>query len=146
MSNDRGFMLIDTLMELVAIGGLFSMISIAGIQMVIAMTAITGARDEARFDAMRRDLENLRARQAIYYADELSYSSSPKELRFSGSPGVTVHIVASDDGWAATAAHVGHHEGQQCSLYLGHVSPGISSTMLGRPGEIACTGVETPYL
>jgi len=140
LSNDRGFVLIDLLMEFVAIGGLCSMMSIAGIQMVIAMSAISGARDEARFDAMKRDLEDLRARQAIYYADELSYSSSPVALRFAGSPGVTVDIVASDAGWAATAAHAAHHDGERCSVYFGDVSPGISSAMPGRPDEIACTG------
>jgi hypothetical protein len=94
---------------------------------------------EARYEVLRRDLEELRARQAIHFADELRYSSSPEALRFMASPEVVVEIVASGWGWAAAATHPGLEDGAGCALYSGHAVPPGDPTEPPRPGEVVCT-------
>jgi len=139
MSDPRGFVLIDVLMQGVAVVGVLAMTAIGAVQVATAVTGVTEARVEARYEVLRRDLEELRARQAIHFADELTYSSSAEALRFTASPEVVVEIVASGRGWAAAATHPGLEDGAGCALYSGHVVPPGEPTVPPRPGEVVCT-------
>jgi Tfp pilus assembly protein PilV len=139
VSDTRGFALIDVLMEGVAVVGVLAMTAIATVQVLRAVTGVSEARAEARYELLRSDLDELRARQAIHYADALTYSSSEDELRFTASPGVLVRIVASGWGWAAEATHPGLEEGAGCAIQSGHIASPSELAVPAPPGEVVCT-------
>jgi len=139
MPDRRGFVLIDVLMEGVAVVGVLAVVGIAVAQLASAGSGLADARRSARFELLRRDLEELRARQAIHYADELTYSSSFEALRYQGSPGVSVTVSATGGGWAAAATHSRLEDGEGCALYAGHASPPGAPLTPPTAGEIACT-------
>jgi len=139
MSDRRGFVLIDVLMEGVALVGVLAIIGIAAVQVASAAASLSESRRNARFEVLRRDLEEVRARQAIHYADELSYSSSSEALRYAASSGVSVTISATGRGWAASATHSGLDVGEGCAVYTGHVPPPNAPVTPPAPGQVACT-------
>ena len=107
MRNEQGFVVVELLMQGLMVAGFVLVTSLVGVHSAVAISTVSASQDQAHFAALRWDLENLDARQAIYYADERSYSSSSIDLGFTPSEGVTVSIHASPLGWAATATHLG---------------------------------------
>jgi hypothetical protein len=139
MSDHRGYVLIDVLMEGVSVVGVLAMLAIGTLQVGKAATGIYERTREARYDVLRRDLEELSARQVIHFADELTYSSSPTALRYEASAGVAVRIVATGWGWAAAATHSRLDDDEGCAIYSGHVPPLEAPVTPAESGEVACT-------
>jgi Tfp pilus assembly protein PilE len=139
MPDSRGFVLIDLLMEGVAVIGVLAMTAIATVQVTKALAGVRASRAEARYEVLRSHLEELGARQAIHYADALTYSGSEEALGLTTSPGVRLEIVASGWGWAAAATHEGLKAGTGCAVYSGHVEVPRQPVAPARAGEVACT-------
>ncbi len=139
MPDNKGFVLIELLMKAVTVTGFLSVTSMIGIQLASVTSKVSTSREQAYFAAMQWDLENLDARQAIYYVDRLSYSSSSTDLRFTNSDGVAVTIVASPSGWSGTATHAALGPGEGCVIYRGSVPAPTSPVTPPQPGELACT-------
>jgi len=112
---------------------------LVGVHSAVAISTVSASRDQAHFATLRWDLENLDARQAIYYSDERAYSSSSIDLGFTPSEGVTVSVVASPRGWAATATHEGLGSGEGCAMYFGATAAPKSPVTPSHPGELVCT-------
>lgn len=82
--------------------------------------------------AMKSDLRNLVTAEEIYFADSVTYTTSPTNLYFMSSAGVTVTIRAADNtGWSATAKHNGSD--QVCGIWVGNASPPIRGSNEGEP-------------
>ena len=139
MPNSKGYVLIELLMTGLAQLGLLAVVGIIGIQLAISVQRLSASREQAHFAAMRWDLENLAARQAIYRADENSYSSAFAELHFAASEGVTVTLEALPSGWWGAATHGSLGTGEGCAIYVGAVPLPSGPVTPSRPGELACT-------
>ena len=139
MPDNKGFVLIELLMKGLTVTEFLLLASMIPIQLATTVSEVCASREQAYFAAMQRDLENLDARQAIYYVDRLSYSSSSMDLRFTNSDGVAVTIVASPSGWSGTATHAALGAGEGCAIYLGSVPAPTSPVTPPQPGELACT-------
>lgn len=89
--------------------------------------------------ALRSDLKDLASQEEIHLANEGTYSADPEALGFVPSAGVTVRVVASARGWAATASHSSLPEGQACAISYGP-SPPLGSKLAREAGsgEIVC--------
>jgi len=140
MRNEQGFVVVELLMQGLIVAGFVLVTSMVGLHSAVAISTVSASKDQAHFAALRWDLENLDARQAIHYADERSYSSSSTELGFTPTEGVTVSIVASPWGWAATATHVGLGSGEACAMHFGATAAPESPVVPSQPGELVCTG------
>ncbi len=140
MSTDpRGFVLVDLLMEGVAVVGVLAMLAIGCVQVARAVSGVAESRERAIYEALRRDLDELRARQSLHYADRLTYSASREALRFTGGAEASISIEATLWGWSATATHPRLAPGEGCAIYLGHTPPPAEPITPARPGEVACT-------
>lgn len=139
MPNSKGYVLIEHLMTGLAQLGLLAVVGIIGIQLAISVQRLSASREQAHFATMRWDLENLAARQAIYHADENSYSSAFEELHFATSEGVTVAVEALPSGWSGIATHGALGTGEGCTIYVGAVPVPVGPVTPSRPGELACT-------
>jgi hypothetical protein len=90
--------------------------------------------------AMVSDLRRLAAAERAYYAERLrrvgagEFAGDPAQLGFSPSPGVTVQLEATGDGWSARARHVNEKK-LTCAVYAGSIEPRAPAT---REGEVAC--------
>jgi hypothetical protein len=84
---------------------------------------------------MKADLRNLVAAEEIYFADQVTYTTSLRALSFIPSTGVSVMIgTAVGTGWNATATHSA--TGKICGIFVG----GASSPLPGaNEGEPVCT-------
>ena len=139
MRENRGFTLIEHLMNGFVLLEVLMMVVIIGIQASIAIPKFTAAREDAYFEAMKSDLQNLVAHQAINYLDVYSYSGVAADLAFTNSDGVTVTIDASSTGWSGTATHAALGTGRGCAIYYGTAVAPTSLTTLSQPGEVTCT-------
>jgi hypothetical protein len=94
-----------------------------------------------RISAMKSDLRNLASLQEIYYAEHRTYSVDYDAIGFVGSPGVTVNLEVSGDGWQAVARHAAA-SGVACVLFNGKrraVFPGLDLPREPEIGEVLCT-------
>lgn len=139
MRNDRGFVLVEILMDGVAVSGLMAVVALIAVQSVLAFPKWSDSRDRAYLDALRWDLQSVAAHQALYRADHGTYATSVAELGFHSSEGVDVSIVASRRGWSATAGHRELAPTDGCAVYVGTVLPPGGPVTPVRKGEVACT-------
>lgn len=139
MRSTDGFVLVEVLMDGVAVSGLMAVVALMAVQSVVAFPRWSDSRDQAYLDALRWELENVAAHQAIHRADHGSYATSVEELGFHPSEGVDVSIVASRWGWSATAGHQELAGGEGCAVYLGTALPPDDPVTPVRKGEAACT-------
>jgi hypothetical protein len=139
MLNEKGYALIEFMMEGLAVGGLVVVLSLICLQSTIAASTVVASRTEARFEAMRWDLLNVSDRQALYFADRSSFASSPNELRFVGTEGVVVSLTATPEGWAGTASHEALGQEQGCAIFFGSASAPTNPVRPVSPGEVVCT-------
>jgi type II secretory pathway pseudopilin PulG len=140
MNNDEnGFVLLEFLMEGLTVVGLLLVLSMIGIQSAVAINGVSDSREQARFDVLQRDLENLGAHEAIYYSEARAFAASPEALGFAPSDGVEIDVEASVYGWSATARHVSMGSERGCTVFFGAgniptrpIAPTVS-------GVVACT-------
>jgi len=139
VARKDGFSLIEVLMDAVAISALLVVVALIGVQSALALPRLSEAREAAHREAMRRDLQNLAAHQAIFHADRRSYAPSTEALAFETSRGVEVEVLASPSGWWATATHAALDDGAGCAIYVGEATPPTDPVTPARAREIACT-------
>lgn len=139
MRSTDGFVLVEVLMDGVAVSGLMAVVALMAVQSVVAFPRWSDSRDQAYLDALRWELENVAAHQAIHRADHGRYAGSIEDLGFRLSDDARVTIVASRWGWSATAGHEDLGEGKGCAVYLGTALPPEKPVTPTRKGEIACT-------
>lgn len=139
MRNKEGFVLIEILMDGLAMSALAGFVALMGVQSVLAVPRWTESRQEARLATVRLDLENLVARQALHHADSGWYASSTEELGFSPARGVEIEVVASPGGWSAAARHGSSGARDGCAFYAGSALPPSTPITPERPGTIVCT-------
>jgi len=139
MPDSRDHGLIEFMMEGLAVVGLLVVLTLIGVQSTIAATRVSASRTEARFVAMEWDLKNLADRQILHFADEAAFASSLEDLRFVGTDGVIVSIMASPEGWSGTASHAALGEDEGCAIFFGTVPVPASPVRPVSPGKVACT-------
>ena len=139
MPNTKGYVLIEFMMEIVAVSGLIVVMSLIGVQSTIAVQSLAESRTESHFAAMKWDLEKLAERQALHFAEASAFASSPRTLRFTATDGVVVSVTASAGGWYGTASHSALPEGHGCAVFYGSVTPPTAPIRPGSAGEVACT-------
>ncbi len=139
MGKRDGFILIEVLMDGLAAGALVAIVALIGIQSVLAFPRWSEARNASQRDALRWELENVVAQQALHQADRGRFAISLDELAFEPSSGVVVELVASTSGWSAFASHERMSTDEGCSVYVGTALPPEGPGQPARRGEIACT-------
>lgn len=74
--------------------------------------------DEASFvAAMKSDLRNLVTAEEVFFADSVSYTANVSHLPYRPSPGNTVRITLTGDGWTAIMTNPG--TAVTCVIYVG---------------------------
>lgn len=126
-------------MDGLAAGALVAVVALMGIQSAIAFPRWSESREASQRDALRWELENVVAQQALHQADRGRFAASLDELEFQPSSGVVVELVASRWGWSASASHESLSPDEGCSVYVGTALPPEDPVQPGRRGEIACT-------
>lgn len=122
MTSRRGFSLVELLTVIVVIA----------ILAAIVIPRFVQSRERAVTAMLQADLRYLATLQEVYWNDHRVYSSSPTDLGFEASEGVTVTFAAADrDGWGATATHSGTPE--SCAFYFGSATPAAPATGTGAP-------------
>ncbi len=81
-------------------------------------------KEKAYVAAMKSDLRNLVSAEEAYYADHKTYAASESDLDYASSVGVSIHIVATADGWSGSAIHRGTTV--RCVIFVGDVEPPAS--------------------
>lgn len=119
-----GFTLIELLIVVLILGILAS----------ITIFRADSPRRRAAITAMKSDLRSLTTAEETYFVDNLTYSSDTGELDFQTSPGVTMTIEATSEGWAASTIHQSAG-GHRCALAFGDIAPPEPAT---RPGVLEC--------
>ena len=127
--NKMGYTLAELLIVTVVIGILAAIIA----------PKFSALRDKTYYAAMKADLKNLASQQENFYSDTYTYTSSPTDLGFVDSDGVTVIIGGvSTSGWSATATHRALAEGLGCAIYYGLATSPTAPVTPSVPGEVAC--------
>ncbi|MBT8487824.1 MAG: hypothetical protein KJO65_03245 [Gemmatimonadetes bacterium] len=138
MAKKNGFVLVEVLMDGVAAGALVALVALMGIQSATAFPRWSESREASQRTALRWELENVVAQQALHQADQGRFAASLDELEFEPSSGVLVELVAATWGWSASASHEGLSPGEGCSVRVVTSRPAENPVRPGR-GEIACT-------
>ena len=141
MRNDRGFVLVEVLMDGLAMCALLVVVANMGVQSVIAFPRWSESRMEAQVSVLGLELENLHAQQALHFADRGVFATSLEELRFVPSDGVRMSLTASPDGWSATARHDGLDPSHGCAVFHGAALAPTHPVRPVRRGRVACTSV-----
>ena len=122
----RGFTLIELLIVVVIIG----------ILAAIAIPKFGATKNKAYIAAMKSDLRNLVTAEELYFADNVTYTTTLDATAYRATSGVTVTIgAASVTGWNATASHQAL-PGTACAIFAGAgppVAPAVNE------GEVKCT-------
>ena len=139
MARKNGFVLIEVLMDGLAAGALVAVVALMGIQSAIAFPRWSESREASQREALRWELENIVAHQALHQADRGRFATTLEELGFEPSSGVVLQLVGSSQGWSASVGHEGLAAGDGCSVYVGTALPPEGPVQPGRRGEIACT-------
>ena len=130
MHRRHGFTLIELLIVIVIIGVLAA----------IAIPKFTSVRERAYYRAMQSDLRNLNMQQELYHTANYTYTTAVADLQdFRASEGVTVTISeATNQGWAAEAAHGALAATQLCGILMGTAASAPAYVTV--PGQVICTG------
>lgn len=144
MRNNQGFVLVEVLMDGLAVSTLLVVVALMGVQSLITFPRWSESRDQAHLSILRFDLENLYAQQALHLADRGAYATSLEELGFTPSEGVRVSLAASPGGWSATAEHRRLDEGQECAVFAGVPLGPTTPLTPERRGHVACTAGVSP--
>lgn len=139
MAKKNGFVLIEVLMDGVAAGALVALVALMGIQSATAFPRWSESREASQRTALRWELENVVAQQALHQADEGRFAASLGELDFQPSSGVVVELVASTWGWSASASHESFSSDAGCSVHVVTARLAEDAVLPAPPGEIACT-------
>ena len=139
MPESKNYDVIELMMEGLTVGGLIVVLALICVQSTIAASTVATSRMEARFAAMKGDLENLAERQALHFADEASFADSPEDLRFVGTEGVVVTLTASRDGWSGTASHAALGQDEGCAIFVGSTAAPTNPVRPGVSGQVVCT-------
>ena len=107
-----------------------------GVVLLVSFIFVPGmcacsTKEKAYTAAMKSDLRNLVTAEESYYADHLTYTASKSDLNYASSAGVSIHIVATGDGWSGSAIHSGTT--MQCTIFVGDVEPPASDAQPGAP-------------
>lgn len=140
MRKDDGFVLVEVLMDGLAVSAILVVLALMGVQSALAFPRWSESRDESHRTTLRVELENLVAQQALHQADSRRFATSLEELGFQPSDGIELDVVASSWGWSAIATHHGLDEDQGCTVYVGTALPPPEPVTPNRRGVIACTG------
>jgi general secretion pathway protein G len=119
-----GFTLIELLIVVLILGILAS----------ITIFRADSPRRRAAITAMKSDLRSLATAEETYFVDNLTYSTDTGELGFQTSPGVSMTIEATPDGWSARTTHESAG-GHRCALAFGDIPPMAPAT---RAGVLEC--------
>ncbi len=123
-----GFTLVELMIAMIVIS----------ILALIAIPRFRSAKEKAFQATIKSDLKNLANQQELFYRDATRYSADLSELEAEVSEGVTVTInSANNEGWAATAEHVGLPD-EHCGIYQGKADPS-GGDPADRPGLVTCT-------
>lgn len=139
MSTDRGFVHVDLLLEGVAVLGVLALIALGGVQVTRAVAGMAESREHALYEALRSDLDELRALQSLHHAKRSTYSASPEALGFTSRAEASVSIQATLWGWSATATHPRLGPGEGCAIYQGHTLLPATPITPREAGEVVCT-------
>ena len=89
--------------------------------------------------AIRGDLGRLVGLQESFRESNGTFTANPRALGFVSSEGVNVSIIATPEGWSATARHEDHPSALGCAVFGGSSPPPQSPVIPGQPGIVACT-------
>jgi prepilin-type N-terminal cleavage/methylation domain-containing protein len=123
-----------TLIELLVV------VLILGILASITIFRADSPRRRAAITAMKSDLRSLATAEETYFVDNLTYSNDTGELGFQTSPGVTMTIEATSEGWAASTIHQSAG-GHRCALAFGDIAPVAPAI---RSGVLECDEGDAP--
>jgi len=108
----RGFTLIELLIVVVIIG----------IIAAIAVPKFQSTKGKANAAALRADLRNLASAQEAYFYEHARYTTDTTNLKYKGSKGVYLTIIAANTGgWSAKATHPQSFP-LTCAIFWGQVS------------------------
>jgi hypothetical protein len=93
--------------------------------------------------AMRGDLGRLVGLEESYREMNGVFTANPRALGFASSESVSVSIIATPDGWSATARHEGHPPALGCAVFGGSSPPPQSPVTPEQPGTVACTRADS---
>ena len=113
---------------------LLIVVLILGILAGITIFRAESPRRRAAITAMKSDLRSLATAEETHFVDNLTYSSDRGELGFNTSPGVTMTIEATSEGWTARTIHESAG-GHRCALAFGDIAPLAPAT---RAGVVEC--------
>jgi prepilin-type N-terminal cleavage/methylation domain-containing protein len=121
----KGFTLIELLI----------VVLIIGILAAIAIPKFGATKNKAYVAALKSDLRNLVTAEELYFADNVTYTTSLSTTVFQPTSGVTVTIgAATVGGWNATATHTALAT-TVCAIFSG-TGPPVSNAII--PGEVKC--------
>lgn len=139
MRSNEGFVLVEVLMDGLAVSALLVVIALMGVQSLITFPRWSDSREQAQLSVLRWDLENLHAQQALHFADLGAYATSLEELGFTPSEGVRLTLAAAPRGWSASAEHERLDEGRGCAVFAGAALGPTTPLTPRRRGQVACT-------
>ena len=139
MRNDRGFVLVEVLMDGLAVSALLVVVVLMAVQSAITFPRWSESRAQAQVSALELELENLHAQQALYHADRGVFATSLEELGFTPSDGVRMSLSASPRGWSATAGHERLGPDRGCAVFHGVALAPTTPVRPARRGRVACT-------
>jgi hypothetical protein len=91
---------------------------------------------------IRGDLGKLVGLEETYQERTGSFTANPGDLGFFSSEGVSVSIIATPDGWSASARHEDHPSAVGCAVFGGSGPPPRSPVIPAEAGVVACTGAD----
>jgi hypothetical protein len=95
-------------------------------------TTPAGGADARYLAAARSDLRNLVTAEEGFFADSVRYSASLKLIGYSPTPGITIKVELTPDGWRATAT-IAQAPGWTCGMFVGATGPFVAGQKEGEP-------------
>jgi type IV pilus assembly protein PilA len=136
MLNRKGFTLIELLIVVVIIG----------ILAAIAIPKFASTKEKAYLASMKSDLRNLATAEEAYFADnQLYFAGTASNVGGTATPGadgsyvpsagvtVTIAVIATPQGWNASASHTATTK--LCGIFIsgGQTSGPAGSSVEGEP-------------
>ena len=144
MRSNDGFVLVEVLMDGLAVSALLVVVTLMAVQSAITLPRWSQSRSQSHLEAVRIEAENLYAQQALHFADRGSYALTLQELGLTPSPDVDVALAASPRGWSATFTHARLEGFQGCAVYVGSALPPDEPVTPAGPGRVTCTDRHLP--